>query len=603
MANTIASQVQALYVGYLGRAADQAGLDFWTNAITAGTSTLQSVALGFTLSTEYTALYAGKTNSELAAAIYKNVLGRDADAAGLEFWVGELSKGVQTPETLLAAMLNSLGTVDQQTIGNKVFVANAYTVAAGANYDVAAGAKILEGVNSNAGSVAAALATLPVSTATLTENLAAVAAADKAIADFVSDWGKANNEANPTPGMVKNAAELAEQALDKFLTDNGGVVFSGTFADYDRVDADGSLNSVEDAYLALVNTALAVERKALVTTVSTTTTALNTVNANLKSAVDAVVAAKAAKTLADNAELAASNRLVAASLQFQLDNTALVNDDVQFAIINGVLTIWDEEGTTPGYLNSEDQAIATFDGSKWTDGASAVAISDALKAAAEAFYTAATASDSADARLVASLQKVEGINGGQTAAADPAAVTVNTALHGESLAYANAVKAVSDFDTAKAALDSLAADVVAAREAAVKIVALEVAFNDAKEKLSALDVEVVNLADNDAVVAGTKTDVFLLTDLVKTDVATIFNFGLSGDDTIVANGYTLGSDITKGNVSVLEFFVKQVGADTVLTFETETYSSNVGVGELVTITLSGVSAADIVFENGLITLA
>ena len=130
MANAIASQVQALYVGYLGRAADQAGLDFWTNAIVNGTSTIESVALGFTLSQEYTSKYEGLSNEELVAAIYQNVLGRAADADGLAFWVGELEKGVQTPATLLAAMLNSLGEIDQKVIDNKVYVANAYTAAA-----------------------------------------------------------------------------------------------------------------------------------------------------------------------------------------------------------------------------------------------------------------------------------------------------------------------------------------------------------------------------------------------------------------------------------------------------------------------------------------
>lgn len=174
MANAIASQVQALYVGYLGRAADQAGLDFWTNAITAGTSTIESVALGFTLSQEYTSKYEGLSNEELAAAIYENVLGRAADADGLAFWVGELEKGVQTPETLLAAMINSLGAVDQKVIDNKVLVANAFTTAAGENYDAAAGAKVLVGVDGTEASVEAALATIPGATFTLTASATTV---------------------------------------------------------------------------------------------------------------------------------------------------------------------------------------------------------------------------------------------------------------------------------------------------------------------------------------------------------------------------------------------------------------------------------------------
>ncbi|CAM5573292.1 hypothetical protein SSTU70S_05047 [Stutzerimonas stutzeri] len=223
MANVIASQVQELYVGYLGRAADQAGLDFWTNAITAGTSTIESVALGFTQSQEYTSKYEGLSNEELAAAIYQNVLGRAADADGLAFWVGELEKGVQTPETLLAAMINSLGAVDQKVIDNKVYVANAYTAAAGADYKVEAGAKILEGVDGTAASVAKAIGALPTSTETitLTEAIAAEELPEEytlsdATIDLgalaVADVAAAQAAAAAVVAGATNAAELTLEA-------------------------------------------------------------------------------------------------------------------------------------------------------------------------------------------------------------------------------------------------------------------------------------------------------------------------------------------------------------------------------------------------------
>lgn len=139
MATTLASQVQELYVGYLGRAADKAGLDFWVKAIENGTSTLESVALGFTLSEEYKAQYNGLTTTQLVAKVYQNVLGRAADADGLAFWAGEVNKGVIKADTLVKSMINSLGAIDQLTIDNKVTAANAYTIAAGANYNVEAG--------------------------------------------------------------------------------------------------------------------------------------------------------------------------------------------------------------------------------------------------------------------------------------------------------------------------------------------------------------------------------------------------------------------------------------------------------------------------------
>ncbi|WP_462381140.1 DUF4214 domain-containing protein [Pseudomonas sp. Marseille-QA0892] len=152
-----ASQVQALYVGYLGRAADKAGLDFWVNAINTGVSTLESAALGFTLSAEYKAQYDGLSTEDLVGKVYENVLGRAADAEGKAFWVAEIAKGTVTADTLVAAMVNSLGELDTKTINNKVFVANAYTAAAGDAYDAEAGASVLEGVNSDASTLAGKL--------------------------------------------------------------------------------------------------------------------------------------------------------------------------------------------------------------------------------------------------------------------------------------------------------------------------------------------------------------------------------------------------------------------------------------------------------------
>lgn len=61
--------VQKLYIAYFGRAADDAGLNFWANAIESGLSTIESVATGFTLTPEYSSIY-----GNLSAAIFKVVV-------------------------------------------------------------------------------------------------------------------------------------------------------------------------------------------------------------------------------------------------------------------------------------------------------------------------------------------------------------------------------------------------------------------------------------------------------------------------------------------------------------------------------------------------
>ena len=149
--------VQQLYVGYLGRAADSAGLAFWADAIANGTATIASVATGFTLSNEYKAAYAGLDSAALVDQVYTNVLGRAADAEGKAYWVDALAKGTVTADTLVSFIVTNLGALDQATINNKVFVAQTYTDTVGDAYTPAGGAAVLVGVDSTAASVTKAI--------------------------------------------------------------------------------------------------------------------------------------------------------------------------------------------------------------------------------------------------------------------------------------------------------------------------------------------------------------------------------------------------------------------------------------------------------------
>ena len=156
--------VQQLYVGYLGRAADSAGLAFWADAIANGTATIASVATGFTLSNEYKAAYAGLDSAALVDQVYTNVLGRAADAEGKAYWVDALAKGTVTADTLVSFIVTNLGALDQATINNKVFVAQTYTDTVGDAYTPAGGAAVLVGVDSTAASVNVALANIAAGT-------------------------------------------------------------------------------------------------------------------------------------------------------------------------------------------------------------------------------------------------------------------------------------------------------------------------------------------------------------------------------------------------------------------------------------------------------
>lgn len=99
-------------------------------------------------------------------------------------------------------------------------------------------------------------------------------------------------------------------------------------------------------------------------------------------------------------------------------------------------------------------------------------------------------------------------------------------------------------------------------------------------------------------------DIFVVNPKVL--AANITSFGLQGNDVLyVGAGYTLNEGkLTDGDNSALEVFFTQQGSSTVVTIETVEFgsSSSAGAGSKVTITLTGVDADDLTFENGIISL-
>lgn len=268
MATTLASQVQELYIGYLGRAADKAGLDFWVKAIEDGTSTLESVALGFTQSAEYQAAYANLTNTQLVAHVYQNVLGRAADADGLTFWVGEINKGVVSADTLVKAMINSLGSIDQLNMDNKVQAANEYTQAAGDNY-VLADAKTAIGApaSNNPGqtyTLTTGIDTLTGGAGNDTFNATETAAAGKVLGGLdVIDGGAGTDTLNVDNSQAAAAFSFAGATIKN--VENINVTTNGNF---DGLDISGIAG-------------LTTFKGTAADTAATTLTAADTTNVNL----------------------------------------------------------------------------------------------------------------------------------------------------------------------------------------------------------------------------------------------------------------------------------------------------------------------------------
>jgi len=180
------SVVQQLYVSYFGRPADYYGLQSFAAALDAmkapttfaevnaavqadkaGTTALSKLVNSFNTSKESTDLY-GTDNSQIGIgkfvnAIYQNVLGRDADLEGFNFWVNAITSGTLTKANAAAAITQAArtntsdqGKLDAKTVENKLAVATSFTTAidtpaeiTGYSGDAAAAAAraLLAGVN------------------------------------------------------------------------------------------------------------------------------------------------------------------------------------------------------------------------------------------------------------------------------------------------------------------------------------------------------------------------------------------------------------------------------------------------------------------------
>ncbi|MFB8830165.1 DUF4214 domain-containing protein [Azotobacter sp. CWF10] len=102
-----AGQAYRLYQAAFGRAPDEVGLGYWMARMDGGTS-LQAVAQGFIESQEFAQLYGAEpTDEAFVDALYRNVLEREPDQTGSEFWVGQLESGAMGESQVLVSFSES----------------------------------------------------------------------------------------------------------------------------------------------------------------------------------------------------------------------------------------------------------------------------------------------------------------------------------------------------------------------------------------------------------------------------------------------------------------------------------------------------------------
>ncbi len=150
---TVSQQIQQVYLGLLGRAADQSGLDYWTNEIDSGALTLEQLRANIVNEQpEYAEGLGNMTRAQVVASLYENLFDRAPDSEGLDYWVNGGGSTVNADQLVLA-LVNGAAASDTLALDNKVEVAQYYTAQAGDDFSVDAAAAAVADVDGSLQSV------------------------------------------------------------------------------------------------------------------------------------------------------------------------------------------------------------------------------------------------------------------------------------------------------------------------------------------------------------------------------------------------------------------------------------------------------------------
>lgn len=92
--------IRRLYRAYFSRDSDRAGLDYWMGELSRGAS-LESVAEFFAGSPEFHNTYGHLNNAGFVDRVYQNVMGRGGDASGRQYWTGQLNAGMRRGDLMV----------------------------------------------------------------------------------------------------------------------------------------------------------------------------------------------------------------------------------------------------------------------------------------------------------------------------------------------------------------------------------------------------------------------------------------------------------------------------------------------------------------------
>jgi len=151
------TQVQKMYISYYGRPGDPGGVDYWVGELENSGGELADIIDDFGTSEEYNSRFGSLSNEALVNNIFVQLLGRNADPEGLEFYSLRLDSQQFTLASIALNIADGIqtGTSDESTYSNKLAVAMALTQSiseTGADYganEIDAAVALLSAVDSS----------------------------------------------------------------------------------------------------------------------------------------------------------------------------------------------------------------------------------------------------------------------------------------------------------------------------------------------------------------------------------------------------------------------------------------------------------------------
>lgn len=120
-------QIQEVYIGLLGRAADKEGLDYWSRQIYLGALTIEQLRANIVNEQpEYQLGLGTLSRLDTIIELYHRLFAREPESEGLQYWATGDGSGVNIDQ-LVFALSEGASAVDRRAIENKTVAASYYT--------------------------------------------------------------------------------------------------------------------------------------------------------------------------------------------------------------------------------------------------------------------------------------------------------------------------------------------------------------------------------------------------------------------------------------------------------------------------------------------